>query len=87
MAAPDGVITVDPACALEIQPERGFHLFNPGSLGQPRDGNWRAAYALYSPPEQRVEFVRVPYNVAPAAEKIVLAGMPAMLAARLLMGK
>lgn len=87
MTAPDGATAIDPACALEIQPEGGFYLVNPGSVGQPRDGNWRAAYALYSPAEQRVEFARVPYNVGPTAEKIVLAGMPAMLAARLLMGK
>ena len=38
-------------------------------------------------PEQRVEFARVPYNMGPTAEKIVLAGMPATLAARLLVGK
>jgi len=87
VAEPGSVSEIDPACPLEIQPERGFYLVNPGSVGQPRDGNWRAAYALYSPEEQRVEFARVPYNVGPTAEKIVLAGMPAMLAARLLMGK
>jgi predicted phosphodiesterase len=87
VAAPDGVNGIDPACVLGIQLERGFYLVNPGSVGQPRDGNWRAAYALYFPEEQRVEFARVPYNVGPTAEKIVLAGMPAMLAARLLMGK
>jgi predicted phosphodiesterase len=81
------VTVIDPACNLEVQPERGFYLVNSGSVGQPRDGNWRAAYALYSRDEQRVEFVRVPYNVGPTAEKIVLAGMPATLAARLLMGK
>ena len=87
MAAPDGVSEFDPACALEIRPECGFYLVNPGSVGQPRDRNWRAAYALYSPEEQRVEFARVPYNLGPTAEKIVLAGMPATLAARLFMGK
>jgi hypothetical protein len=40
-----------------------------------------------SPEEQRAEFARVPYNMGPTAEKIVLAGMPATQAARLLMGK
>ena len=82
-----GAAKIDPESVLEIQPERGFYLVNPGSVGQPRDGNWRAAYALYSPEKERVEFARVPYNVGPTAEKIVLAGMPATLAARLLMGK
>jgi diadenosine tetraphosphatase ApaH/serine/threonine PP2A family protein phosphatase len=79
------VTAIDPESTLEIQPD-GLYLVNPGSLGQPPDGNWRAAYALYSPEEQRVEFARVPYNVGPTAEKIVLAGIPATLAARLLMG-
>jgi predicted phosphodiesterase len=85
VAARDVVTAIGPECALEIQPD-GLYLVNPGSVGQPRDGNWRAAYALYSPEEQRVEFARVPYNVGPTAEKIVLAGMPATAAARLLMG-
>ena len=87
LGTPEGVKTIDPGCALNMQPDQGFYLVNPGSVGQPRDGNWRAAYALYSPQAQRVEFARVSYNVGPAAEKIVLAGLPAMLAARLLMGK
>jgi predicted phosphodiesterase len=84
-SAGGGVRAIDPACLLQIKAE-DFYLVNPGSVGQPRDGNWRAAYALYSPEEQRVEFARVSYNVGPTAEKIVLAGMPATLAARLLMG-
>jgi diadenosine tetraphosphatase ApaH/serine/threonine PP2A family protein phosphatase len=84
--APDGVTTIDPERALEVQAEH-LYLVNPGSVGQPRDGNWRPAYTVYSPEAQRVEFVRVPYNVGPTAEKIVLAGMPATLAARLLKGK
>jgi predicted phosphodiesterase len=82
-----GAAKIDAENVLEIQADHGFYLVNPGSVGQPRDGNWRAACALYTPEEQRIEFMRVPYNVGPAAEKIVLAGMPAMLAARLLMGK
>ena len=82
-----GAVKIDPESTLEIQPDRGFYMVNPGSVGQPRDGNWRTAYALYSPEERIVKFARVPYNVGPTAEKIVLAGLPAMLAARLLMGK
>jgi predicted phosphodiesterase len=87
VAAPGDVRVLDPECALDIGLECGFYLVNPGSVGQPRDGNWRAAYALYFPEEQRVEFARVAYNMGPTAEKIVLAGMPATQAARLLMGK
>ena len=84
-AAPSGVTAIDPECVLEVHSD-GLYLVNPGSVGQPRDGNWRAAYALYSPEEQSIQFARVSYNVGPTAEKIVLAGMPATLAARLLMG-
>src|SRR2546421_471759 len=54
---------------VEIRRECGFYLVNPGWAGRPRDRNWRATYALYSPEEQRVEFERVPYNVGPTAEK------------------
>ena len=87
VATPAEVLPIDPEGVLEIRADEGFYLVNPGSVGQPRDGNWRAAYALYSPEQGTVEFVRVPYKVGRTAEKIVLAGMPAMLAARLLMGK
>jgi len=87
LVAPHGIQKIDPACALEIQPDHCFYLVNPGSVGQPRDGNWRAAYALYSPEAQVVEFARVSYEVGATAEKIVLAGLSATLAARLLMGR
>jgi len=82
-----GATKIDPEFTLKIQPDNGFYMVNPGSVGQPRDENWRAAYALYSPEERVVEFARVSYRVGKTAEKIVLAGLPAMLAARLLMGK
>jgi predicted phosphodiesterase len=82
-----GAAKIDPESTVEIRPDRSFYMVNPGSVGQPRDGNWRAGYALYSPAERVVEFARVPYNMGPTAEKIVLAGMPATNAARLLLGK
>jgi diadenosine tetraphosphatase ApaH/serine/threonine PP2A family protein phosphatase len=82
-----GATKIEPKNVLEVQPDHSFYLVNPGSVGQPRDGNWRAAYALYSPEERIVEFERVSYNMGPTAEKIVLAGLPVNSAARLLMGK
>ena len=60
-----------------------FYLVNPGSVGQPRDGDPRAAYALYFPEERTVEFCRVAYDVDRAAAKIRAAGLPDFLAARL----
>jgi predicted phosphodiesterase len=67
---------------LELEPDY-FYLVNPGSVGQPRDADPRAAYAVYSPEERTVEFRRVAYDVDRAAAKIRAAGLPDFLAARL----
>ena len=62
------------------------YLINPGSVGQPRDNDPRAAYALYAPEERRVELRRVPYPVELAQAKILRAGLPEVLAERLAWG-
>lgn len=62
------------------------YLINPGSIGQPRDRNPAAAYALYDASRRVVHFDRVPYDVAKAREKIHRAGLPEMLGDRLLVG-
>jgi diadenosine tetraphosphatase ApaH/serine/threonine PP2A family protein phosphatase len=74
-------------CAELEVPEGGRHLINPGSVGQPRDGDWRAAFAVYEEGEGRVTFYRVPYAVAEAQAAIRAAGLPERLAARLRTGK
>jgi predicted phosphodiesterase len=79
-----GVKRIDLA-TLELEPDH-FYLVNPGSVGQPRDGNPRAAYALYSPEDRTIEFRRVAYDVGKAASKIIGAGLPPPLAARLFEG-
>ena len=76
------VAHLPPERVLEIEPNY-FYLVNPGSVGQPRDGDPRAAYALYSPEERVVEYRRVAYDVDGAAAKIRAAGLPDFLAARL----
>lgn len=58
-----------------------------GSVGQPRDGNNAAAYALYDEEERRLTFFRVPYDHMTAACKIIAAGLPERLAARLYRGE
>ncbi len=58
-------------------------LLNPGSVGQPRDLRWEAAYALYDSERQLVEFARCPYDLATAQRKIREAGLPPALADRL----
>jgi predicted phosphodiesterase len=70
---------------LELEPHHYF-LLNPGSVGQPRDGDPRAAYIVYSPEEGTVDYRRVPYDVQKAAGKILAAGLPEPLAARLFHG-
>lgn len=63
------------------------YLVNPGSVGQPRDGDPRAAYAIVDAPAGRVEMIRVPYAVQSAQEKIRRAGLPDPLAERLALGR
>lgn len=62
-------------------------LVNPGSVGQPRDGDPRASWALYDPDAATVEIVRTPYDVAAAQNQILNAGLPAGLATRLAEGR
>jgi len=65
----------------------GRYLVNAGSVGQPRDGDPRACYVVYDAAAETVEFVRVEYDVGTAAAKIRRAGLPEMLADRLLQGR
>ncbi len=62
------------------------YLVNAGSVGQPRDGDPRAAFGVYDSEEMTVEFLRVDYDVATAQKKILDAGLPAFLAERLARG-
>ncbi|HYL35457.1 MAG TPA: metallophosphoesterase family protein [Bryobacteraceae bacterium] len=71
--------------ALEIENDLNY-LVNPGSVGQPRDGDPRAAYALYEPEARLVTFGRAAYDVELAQKKILQAGLPDLLAARLAAG-
>lgn len=63
------------------------YIVNVGSVGQPRDRDARAAYALWDPAARRVTIRRVPYDVATARSKIVAAGLPRFLAERLAEGR
>jgi predicted phosphodiesterase len=71
---------------LELDAECAY-MINPGSVGQPRDGDPRAAYVLYNPEERFLIYYRLPYNVAKAQEKIRRAGLPPLLAGRLATGR
>lgn len=63
------------------------HLINPGSVGQPRDGDWRAAFAIYDDAAEQVTFFRIPYDVAAAQAAIRAACLPDRLATRLSSGR
>jgi len=63
------------------------NVLNPGSVGQPRDGDNRASYAIWDPVESRIEIVRVEYDREPVMNGIREAGLPEMLATRLLRGR
>jgi predicted phosphodiesterase len=64
----------------------GAWLVNPGSVGQPRDGDPRAAWLELDTEEQSARFHRVDYDVERAAEAIASAGLPRRLADRLRVG-
>jgi diadenosine tetraphosphatase ApaH/serine/threonine PP2A family protein phosphatase len=72
------ILPIDSECA---------YLVNPGSIGQPRDGDPRAACALYDAEGAVLTYLRVEYDVETAARKIPAAGLPAVLAERLATGR
>jgi predicted phosphodiesterase len=71
---------------LPIDSECGY-LINPGSTGQPRDGDPRAAYAIYDSIAREVTYYRATYDVDAAQKKIRAAGLPPILADRLANGR
>ena len=80
--------TVGQKEVMEMQLKEGVeYLINPGSVGQPRDGDWRAAFAVFESEEYRVSFHRVPYNLKSAQDRILAANLPQRLATRLATGR
>jgi predicted phosphodiesterase len=63
------------------------YLINPGSVGQPRDGDWRAAFAIFDDAERQVEYYRTPYDLLRTQEKMQKAGLPEPLILRLAIGR
>jgi len=59
------------------------YIVNVGSVGQPRDGDPRASFAVYDSTEKEVSFYRVPYDIHTAQRRILDNGLPSLLAARL----
>lgn len=63
-----------------------LYMVNPGSVGQPRDGDPRAAYAIYDSEQKLVILRRAEYPVQKTADDITAAGLPPVLALRLFRG-
>lgn len=61
-------------------------IINPGSVGQPRDGDPRAGCAIFDPDEMTVTFHRIPYDVAETQRQLEAEGLPESLIMRLSMG-
>jgi len=86
-----GILTADQPrpmdeATLKIEDDVQY-LLNPGSVGQPRDGDPRAAYAIVDTDARRVELLRLVYPIEVAQAKIVAAGLPEVLARRLASGR
>jgi predicted phosphodiesterase len=76
----------EPFAALQIEEPRRY-LLNPGSIGQPRDGDPRAAFAIADLDHHIVEFWRVPYDVAAVQERMRSAKLPEPLVQRIVVGR
>lgn len=71
---------------LKIEPGTTYML-NPGSIGQPRDGDTRAAFAIADLDNQTVEFWRVPYDIEAVQKRMQSVGLPEPLILRLSFGR
>jgi predicted phosphodiesterase len=67
--------------------EGARYLINPGSVGQPRDRDWRAAFAIFDSDPRRVEYYRTSYDLPRTQEKMRRAGLPEPLITRLEFGR
>lgn len=73
-------------CTITLDPEH-VYLFNPGSVGQPRDHDPRAGYALWDTEERTIRLRRIEYDIGAAQERILQSGLHPWLADRLSLGR
>jgi len=80
--------TMDDSRPLNILLTNGSkHLINPGSVGQPRDGDPRAGFAIVDTDHRHVLIYRTPYDIEHARARIIEEGLPEILAQRLALGR
>ena len=82
----DGSVRSMPLDILSLQRGKKY-LINVGSVGQPRDGDWRAAYCIFDTISNEVELRRVEYDIGGTQAAIRNAGLPPKLADRLEIGR
>lgn len=82
----DGSVRTIALGTLKLQVGKKY-LVNVGSVGQPRDGDWRASYCIYDVPTNEVRLQRLEYDFVAAQNAILDAGLPAKLAERLAFGR
>lgn len=80
------LLSMEYADVLDIYDDR-YYLINPGSVGQPRDGDPRAAFAVYDAKDHTVTFHHAEYDVKTCQDKVIRAGLPPRLAERLAVGR
>lgn len=80
-----GAISYSVQTQIKMDPIKKY-IVNVGSVGQPRDRDNRASYCIFDTEKKEVYFKRVKYNIQKCQEKIVKAGLPPFLAARLMAG-
>lgn len=82
----DGSVRTIPLDTLLLQQGKRY-LINVGSVGQPRDSDWRSAYCIYDTNTNEIKLRRIEYDLAGAQQAIIDSGLPRKLAERLAVGK
>jgi diadenosine tetraphosphatase ApaH/serine/threonine PP2A family protein phosphatase len=82
----DGFVPEDGETTIDLRPDARY-LVNAGSVGQPRDGDARAAYGIYDSSARALTLKRIAYPIDAAQRRILSAGLPASLANRLAVGR
>ena len=82
----DSSVVGMPFDQLVLEPGKRYFV-NAGSVGQPRDGDWRAAYVVFDQEKRLIQLRRLRYDLAKTQGKILKAGLPPRLADRLAFGK
>ncbi len=86
--SPDGSYSLDEESRFSLgQTNSKIFFINPGSVGQPRDSDPRAAFGVFDTETNMYELVRIMYDVTKAADEITAAGLPGFLAERLFLGR